>query len=252
MYHWTWFYLIPGIEDGSLIAHFFEESAHSTWVVPTAWFVVAVLTFFAFLANRGLAAARTKGGTLQYVPDSGIGVRNLFELFTEGMLNLVQDILGSRAMAIKYLPLMGTLFIYILVNNLLGLVPGFLPATSEISTNAAMSIIVFVVFNVAGFRANGWGYVKHLFGPVMAIAPLLFVLELIGIFVRPISLSLRLFGNMNGDHMVFGVFSDLVPLVLPAVFLGLGAFVSFIQAFVFTLLSVIYIVQSVGSEDDHH
>jgi len=252
MYHWTWFYLIPGIEDGHLIPTMLEAAHHSTHVVPTAWFVVGMLTLFAFMANRGLATARAKGGTLQYVPDDGLGARNLFEIYTEGMMNLIQDVLGSRAATMRYLPLMGTLFIFILANNLLGVVPGFLPATSEISTNVALSLIIFIVFNIAGFQANGMGYIKHLFGPILAIAPLMFALELIGILVRPVSLSLRLFGNMNGDHMVFGVFSDLVPLVLPAVFLGLGVFVSFIQAFVFTLLSVVYIALSVGHDDDHH
>lgn len=252
MYHWTWFYLIPGIENGTLIPTYLEVASHSTHVVPTAWFAVAILSVMALMANRGLAAARAKGGTLQYVPDDGLGARNLFEIYTAGMMNLIQDVLGSRQAVVTYLPLMGTLFIFILVNNLLGVVPGFLPATSEISTNTAMSLIIFIVFNAAGFKANGLGYLKHLLGPIMAIAPLMLVLETIGILVRPVSLSLRLFGNMNGDHTVFGVFSELIPIGVPAVFLGMGVFVSFIQAFVFTLLSVIYIALSVGDHDDHH
>jgi F-type H+-transporting ATPase subunit a len=252
MYHWSWFYLIPGIEEGTLIPTALEASHGSIHVVPTAWFTLLLIVAGAFLANRGLAAARAKGGTLQYVPDSGLGLRNLAEIFTGGMINLVDGVLNDRKRTLSFLPLMGTLFIFILINNLLGVIPGFLPATSEISTNFAMATIVFVVFNIVGFQSQGMGYLKHMMGPVLGVAPLIFVLELIGIFVRPVSLSLRLFGNMNGDHTVFGVFSDLVPLVIPSLFLGLGVFVSFIQAFVFTLLSVVYVGLSVGHDDDHH
>ncbi len=252
MYHWTWFFLIPGIEDGRLVPGLSEVGKHYAYAVPTAWFVVAVLSGLAFMANRGLAAARARGGTMQYVPDSTLTARNTFEMYTEGILNMVQEVLGTREAAVTYLPLIGTVFIFILVNNLLGLIPGFLPATGEISTNAAMSLVIFFVFNIAGIKANGMGYFKHLLGPVAAIAPLMFLLETIGLFVRPVSLSLRLFGNINGDHMVFGVFSELFPFVLPSIFLGLGVLVSFIQAFVFSLLSIVYVALSVAHEDDHH
>jgi len=252
MYHWTWFYAIPGIEDGSAIPALGAEAAHNAFVIPTSWFVVALLTVFALIANRGLAAARAQGGTLQYVPADNLSARNLFEIFTEGMLNLAESVLGSRKMALAYLPLMGTLFIYILVSNLLGVIPGFLPPTSDMSNNAAMALVVFFTFNIAGVAANGMGYFKHLMGPMLALAPLIFTLEVIGIFIRPVSLSMRLFGNINGDHMVFGVFSELVPLVVPSLFLALGMFVSFIQAFVFTLLSIVYVALAVAHDDDHH
>jgi F-type H+-transporting ATPase subunit a len=252
MYHWTWFHLIPGISDGSAVPALGADAAHIAHVFPTAWFVVGLLSIFALIANRGLAAARARGGTLQYVPADTLSVRNLFEIFTEGMINLIESVLGSRKMALAYLPLMGTLFIYILVSNLLGVVPGFLPPTSDISNNAAMALVVFFTFNIVGVYTNGLGYFKHMMGPMLALAWLIFPLEIIGILIRPVSLSIRLFGNINGDHMVFGVFSDLVPLIVPGLFLALGMFVSFIQAFVFTLLSVVYVALAVGHADEHH
>jgi F-type H+-transporting ATPase subunit a len=252
MYHWTWFNLIPGVEHGEAFPFLAPESASHAQVVPTTWFVVGMISLLALVANRGLAAARARGGTLQYVPETNLGARNTLELMTGAIINLATGVLGTREAAIRYLPLMGTLFIFIFTCNILGLVPGFLPPTSNVNTNVALSLIVFVLFNFEGFRANGMGYLKHLMGPMLALAPLIFILETIGILFRPVSLSLRLFGNINGDHMVFGVFSDLTYLVIPAVFLGLGLFVSFIQAFVFTLLSIVYVGLSVAHTDDHH
>lgn len=250
MYHWTWFYMIPGVAEGTAIPGVSEAGAHSLHIVPTSWLICGIVCLFALVANRGIAAARSKGGTQQYVPDRGFTIRNLAELATEGIVDLAEGVFGSKKVAIAYLPLIGTLFLYILISNLSGLIPGFLPPTADISTNFALALTVFLVFNIQGLRVNGIGYIKHLMGPILALAPLIFVLETIGLLFRPISLSLRLFGNLNGDHMVFGVFSDLVPLVVPSVFLGLGVFVSFIQAFVFTLLSVVYVALAIA-HDDH-
>ena len=106
---------------------------------------------------------------------------------------------------------------------------------------------------VAGIAIKGMGFFKHMMGPILPMAPLIFLIEALGVFlIRPGSLALRLFGNINGDHTVFGIMSDLIPVVLPSVFLGLGIWVSFLQAFVFTLLSAIYIALSVDHGDDHH
>ncbi len=250
MYHWTWFYLIPGIADGTAIPGVSEAGAHSLHILPTSWFICGLISVFALLANRAIAAARAKGGTLQYVPDSGMSVRNIAEIAVEALINLAEGVFGTRKNAIAYLPLVGTLFLYILVSNLIGLIPGFLPPTSDISTNFALALAVFLVFNIQGLRVNGVGYLKHLMGPILWLAPLMFVLESVGMLFRPVSLSLRLFGNLNGDHMVFGVFSDLVPALIPSIVLGLGLFVSFIQAFVFTLLSVVYVALAIA-HDDH-
>jgi F-type H+-transporting ATPase subunit a len=109
---------------------------------------------------------------------------------------------------------------------------------------------VFLYYNVVGIKTQGLkNYLGHMTGPILWLAPLIFVIELISHLVRPMSLSLRLFGNINGDHVVLGIFSDLVPLVLPVIFMALGIFVSVIQAFVFTLLSTIYIGLATAHEE---
>jgi F-type H+-transporting ATPase subunit a len=134
----------------------------------------------------------------------------------------------------------------------MGVIPGFLPPTDNINTTLACGLVVFVYFNYVGIRENGLiNYLKHFAGPVVALAPLMLVVELIGICVRPISLALRLFGNITGDHMVFGIFSELVPIGVPILFLALGIFVAFIQAFVFSLLSTIYVALALPHEEHH-
>jgi len=263
--HFSWFDLVPGFNDGSspIFDHVgyawsnmtpgSETLAKSAPLLPASWMVFFFLTIVALVARRGLNQARAQGGTLQYVPDDKLGARNIMEMLIEGLLGQFEAVLGDRKMAIRFLPLMGTLFIFILCCNLLGVLPGFLPPTTDTSTNWAMALVVFFVFNIAGFRANGMGYLKHMMGPMLAIAPLIFVLEMIGVLFRPFSLQLRLMANLNGDHMVLGIFSEMIPLLVPCVFLALGIFVSVVQAFVFTLLSTVYVGLSVAHhEEEHH
>jgi F-type H+-transporting ATPase subunit a len=134
----------------------------------------------------------------------------------------------------------------------MALIPGFVPPTDNINTNLAMSLTVFVYYHIMGVKAHGLkGYLKHFMGPILWLAPLIFVTEIIGHCVRPLSLSLRLFGNITGDHLVLGIFSNLVPVLVPVAFLALGLFVSFIQAFVFSLLSMIYINLATAHEEHH-
>ncbi len=125
--------------------------------------------------------------------------------------------------------------------NLLGVVPGFLPPTGTLNTTLAFGILIFVLYNYYGFKEHGISYLKQFAGPVLFLAPLMIIIEIISHLVRPISLSLRLFMNVTGDHMVLGVFTNLTHLIVPAIFVGLGIFVSFLQAFIFTVLSAIYI-----------
>jgi F-type H+-transporting ATPase subunit a len=184
------------------------------------------------------------------IPSHKIGVVSIFEVGVESILGLMEGIIGPSAR--KYFPIVGALFIYIFINNLLGVIPGFLPPTDNINTTLACGLVVFVYFNYVGIKEQGLvHYLKHFGGPVIFLAPLMFVIEFVGIIVRPMSLALRLFGNMTGDHLVLGIFSDLVPLVVPVLFLGLGIFVSFIQAFVFSLLSTIYVALALPQEEHH-
>ncbi len=221
-----------------------------TWLL--AWLVTGFLLIGAVLARKGLNRSSAQGGTLQYVPDSTLSARNIFELFTGGLFGLAKDLLGHEN-GKKFFWLSAGLFIYILSSNLLGVVPGMLPPTGSMNHNFAMALVVLILFNGAGLKVQGvGGYVKHMWGPVWWLGVLLFMIELLSfVVVRPYSLSLRLTGNMFGDHQVLSIMSGLVPVVYPILFLALGMFVSFIQAFVFTLLSTIYIALAVEHHDDH-
>ncbi|MFH0811430.1 MAG: F0F1 ATP synthase subunit A, partial [Pseudomonadota bacterium] len=169
-----------------------------------------------------------------------------FELIIQVATNIIKDIIGHHAE--KYLPLIGSLFIFILFCNLLGLIPGFLPPTSNLYTNGACAIIVFLYYNYQGFKEHGVGYLKHFAGPLIYLAPLMFVIEVISHLFRPFSLMVRLYGNISGDHAVLTIFSSLVPLVVPVIFLVLGLMVALIQAFVFATLSTVYIGLAVSHE----
>ncbi len=184
------------------------------------------------------------------IPSSRFSLVNLFEAAVEAILSLMESVIGPEAP--RYFPLIGSLFIYIFLCNIMALIPGFLPPTDNINTNFACSITVFVYYNAMGIKAHGFkNYLKHFMGPIVWLGPLMFVIEMIGHLVRPVSLALRLFGNITGDHLVLGIFSNLVPLFVPVIFLALGLFVSFIQAFVFSLLSMIYINLATAHEEGH-
>jgi len=161
---------------------------------------------------------------------------------------LTEMVIGPHD-APKYFPLVGTLFVYIFASNLLGLIPGFLPPTDNLNTTLALGTFVFLFYNYIGFRSNGVGYLKHFMGPVIWLAPLMFLIEMVSHIVRPISLGLRLRGNIYGDHMVLSIFTELTPWFVPVIFNALGVFVCFVQAFVFVLLTMVYI--SLSSSHDH-
>ena len=251
MYHYSWLELTGAVEA---LEHALHVTQGQALAISGAWVVCFFLLFMAWIARMGLDRAIAKGGTAQFVPDGTLTVRNVFELLTEGLDGLLTSILGKHD-ARTFFMLLAGLFTYILANNLMGILPGFLPPTDNVNTNFAMAVVVLLVFNGVGMMRQGVGpYFKHLLGPVWWLAPLLFIVEALGLFVvRPVSLSLRLTGNIFGDHMVFGIMSELTHgIVIPFIFLGLGIFVSFIQALVFTLLSSVYISVAATVEDHGH
>ena len=235
MHDFTWFGLISGGRINHHNIHVFSSGL-----------VVVFLIVSALLVHRKLKRVEER-----LVPAPKTTLVNLFESAVENLLGLMRGIVGADAP--KYLPLIGSLFIYIFLCNVLALIPGFLPPTDNINTNFACALTVFVYYHVMGIRTHGLkGYLKHFMGPILWLGPLMFVIEMIGHLVRPVSLSLRLFGNITGDHLVLGIFSDLVPIFVPVIFLALGLFVSFIQAFVFSLLSTIYISLATAHEEEGH
>lgn len=246
--HFSWFNLVVG--DGSAFTFLSEASKHEAYVIPTTWAICLFTIGLALLGRSALEKAKKLPGNQALIPDSRLTIRNSLEILIEALFDLAVSVLGKKDAKI-FFPLIGGLFVYILFSNLIATLPGFLPPSSCVNNNLAMALVVFLVFNIAGLYRNGFGYIKHLFGPIILMAPFFFIIEAVGLIVRPVSLSLRLGGNLFGDHMVLGIMSDLFPVLLPVPFIGLGIFVSFIQALVFSLLSTVYIGLAVAHEDEH-
>jgi F-type H+-transporting ATPase subunit a len=226
---------------------------------PFSWFQFLpghipqyVLSSFSIAALLVVVSFATVGGKKlddMVVPEPRFTLRNLLELLLGFIFGIAESILGHQAK--RYMPLLGTCFFFILLMNLLGLIPGFLPPTDKMNITVGLAVTIFLSTHVFGVREHGIAYFKHFLGPVWWMAPLMLPIEIISHLARPLSLSLRLFGNITGDHMVVTIFLGLVPFVVPTIFYGLGAFVSFMQAFIFTVLSMIYISGAVAHAEEH-
>ncbi len=177
------------------------------------------------------------------------GVQNVMEVFADFFLSQSNANIGHHY-GEKFYPLLGTIFLYIMVCNLFGLIPGFESPTSNINTTASMALPVFLIYQFYGIKVHGIKYVKHFLGPIRSVYAIpfmifMFFLELIGHFVRPVTLSVRLFGNMMAKHLLLIILGILAPAVIPVVILGLGTLISFIQAYVFMLLTTLYLAGAV-------
>jgi F-type H+-transporting ATPase subunit a len=230
------------------------------------WFVMAILIGVSFMASRRVAL----------VPR---GTQNFMEVVLEQFVQMIDDVIGPSGRA--YLPLIGTLGLFILVSNLMGLIPGLVSPTGNLMTNAACALVVFFAYHYIGIKKQGLGhYLKHFMGPVPALAPLMIPIEVISHLARPLSLTLRLFGNMTGGHIllaiifflmgldgligwalsgsmagaIVGGIGGLVMIVFTVGFLyPLKILVSFLQAFIFVMLTMLYIASAVeGAEHDEH
>ena len=211
--------------------------------------VLGAILVIVLLSLIGLKIRKNYQKESSVIPDDKPTVNNIFEILgLEFLFNIVENVIGSREKTKKYFPLLAGCFFFILFGNLLGIIPGFLPATGNLNTTLACGAVIFFMYNYYGFKEHGISYLKHFMGPVVFLAPLMIIIEVISHVVRPISLSLRLFMNITGDHLVLGVFTDLTHFLIPALFVGLGIFVSFLQAFIFTVLSTIYIALSEAHE----
>ncbi|MCP4036482.1 MAG: F0F1 ATP synthase subunit A [bacterium] len=217
-------------------------------VVFQAAALAVILLGFAALSVRSKLASED-GGVL---PDEGVTLRNLIEVMVIQLATLSKDIMGEDWR--KHFPLVGTIFFFVLVSNLMGLVPWLSGSTSDVNTTAAWAIISFIYYNLVGIRTHGWKYIYQFMGPVMwepeiggktyHVRPLSIVflpLEIVLHFARIITLAVRLLANMYADHTVVTVWIGLVPIAIPAIFMGLGLMVAFLQAVVFALLTMIYI-----------
>jgi F-type H+-transporting ATPase subunit a len=211
--------------------------------------VVALLIVLglSWWVRRDLARA-TDGGL---VPAPQLTLRGFIEVLLEAIVSLMESTIGPKWP--RYLPLVGTLALFILISNLMGLVPGLGGPTSYVETNASWAIMAFGVSEYVAFREQGAKeYFSHLIGPVIWLAPLMLVIEVISHCARLVSLTLRLTGNIFADHTLVAVFLafPVVNVFVPWLFMGLGLFVAFVQAFIFAFLTIIYIGQAVA--ESHH
>lgn len=213
--------------------------------IPQHVFFALVVVITLVLAGS-MAALALRRAQNPIIPDDGLSLRNILELVVSAVMSMSDGIAGKKGR--KFIPLFASFFCFILISNLSGLVPGFSPPTSNINTTLGLGLISFVAYNVFGFREHGVGYIKQFTGPVLLLAPFFLILELISHLVRPLSLGLRLFGNIFGDHLVIEIFTSLTKVVIPVAFYLLGTLVSVIQAAVFTILSIIYVAMAVSHE----
>lgn len=231
----------------------FETLAHQLhveWIYLSAAFAAGLLIL------AGLAVQRAVAGEGRGVlPEDGFSLRNLFEVIIEGLGDLGQTTIGDDWR--RYFPVVGTIFFFVLVSNFMNLIPGIQGTTADANVTFAWGIISFVVYNYVGIRQHGWKYIYQFMGPalwqphighhhyhVRLLAPVFLPLEIVLHFARILTLGIRLMANMFADHKVVVIFLGMVPAMIPAIFMGLGILVSFLQAFVFALLTMIYIGQA--------
>lgn len=212
----------------------FLENHYVPAHVTYTWFIVILLALLSFLATR----------RLEIYPGR---FQNVMETIVSGLDTLLIDTMGHHGR--KYFPLIATLGIFILTANLLGIIPGFESPTANINTNLSMALVVFVSTHVVGVMTHGWKYFKQFMGPVWWLTPLMMPIEIISHFSRPLSLTVRLFGNIMGEDIVLGVVLLLVPLLVPLPVFVLMIFTSLIQTLVFMLLAMMYI--SGAMEEGH-
>jgi F-type H+-transporting ATPase subunit a len=175
-------------------------------------------------------------------------VQQLLEVVVGGLKSLLHDIIGHDGD--KFLYIIGAFAVFIFIANMFGLFFFLAPPTSNPNTTFALSISAFCYYNWKGIRAQGLGhYLKHFAGPVWWLAPLMFPIELIGNFARILSLSMRLFGNIFGEHTATGIFMGLIPIFAPMPMMALGIFGAFLQTFVFIMLTMVYISGATAAEE---
>ena len=258
--HSTWFHLLPGYKNLEIWAeHLFRRDEFLVGLIGKSHFTlahvfIAVFTALVLLIGAVIYMKKTsKDAKDRLVPERKFGVRNIFELIMETTLGMAEQVMGRKKAEATF-PLIGALVFFIMINNLIGLVPGFLPATDTLKTNFGLSLLVFCVYHVMGVKEHGLAYFKHFFGPIikwyaLPLMLMMFVIELISHIARIFSLALRLMGNMAADHKVVAAFFVLVPLFVPIPFMLLGILVCTVQTLVFTLLTMVYIDLAVANEE---
>jgi len=209
-------------------------------VVPD-YLVMVLIVAVLVAVLLGLASRRPK-----LVPGPRQSVAEMIVQMFEG---LIVETAGPEGR--KYLPVVGTVGIFVFGCNMIGLVPGFMSPTSKLNVTLGCGLVVFFYYHAQGVKAQGLKYFKHFMGPIPALAPLMLPIEVISHFSRPVSLSMRLFGNIFAEELLIVIMASIIPFLLPLPFMAVAIFTSLIQSFVFVLLSCIYIAGAVAHEEEH-
>ena len=220
-----------------------HSGLHGIFPIQVFFSLISMLLLLglAFRVRKNLREAKDP-----VIPDARLSLTNVFELLIEFVIGLSDSVIGKKGR--PYIHLYGSFFIFILLANFVGLIPGFSPPTSNLNITFGLGLISFGAYNYLGFKEHGPGYLKQFMGPFLLISPLFLLIELFSHFFRPLTLGLRLAFNMFADHLVVEIFTGLTYVVVPVLFYLLGALVAVIQAFVFTLLSMIYVSLALSHE----
>jgi len=203
-------------------------------------------THMLLAAGIALVLVRMAMSNLQLVPK---GTQNVMEAYISGVLQMGTDVMGAEP-ARRYLPLVATIGLFVGIANLIGIIPGFEAPTAFLEFSFTLALTVFVYYNFEGIRRQGViKYFKHFLGPVWWLYWLMFPIEIVSHFSRLISLSFRLFGNVKGDDMFLMVILMLAPWILPLIPFALLTFMAFLQAFIFMMLTYVYLGGAVAVDD---
>ncbi len=198
-------------------------------------------------ALLSIIVAKLATRKLQIVPT---GCQNVMEATVSGILTIGKDV-ANEEVARKYLTLAGSLAIFIFMGNIIGIIPGFESPTGNINLTLTLALIVFLYYHYEGIKAQGLvHYISHFAGPVKWLSPLMFPVEILSHFSRIISLAFRLFGNIKGDDLFLAVLLMLAPWVFPLAGYALLTFSAFLQAFVFMVLTYVYIYGAITGEEE--
>ncbi|MGA8029623.1 MAG: F0F1 ATP synthase subunit A [Bryobacteraceae bacterium] len=212
-----------------------EHSRHpwSDWLVCEILVVLFVLIFFGILRTR---LSVDKPGKIQHS----------FELVYEFIHAQAEEVVGPTAP--KYMGFFGTIFLFVLFMNLIGLIPGFDSPTMYPMVPLGMAVSTFLFYHAAGLKEHGAAYIKQFMGPMLWMAPLIFLIEVVSHFARPLSLTVRLYANMFAGEQVYLTFIALTKVIIPVIFIGLHLFVSVLQAYIFMVLAMVYVGGAVAHE----
>jgi F-type H+-transporting ATPase subunit a len=204
------------------------------------------MTHMLLSAGIALLLVRMAMSNLQLVPK---GTQNVMEAYISGVLKMGTDVMGEKD-ARRYLPLVATIGLFVAIANLIGVIPGFEAPTAFLEFALTLAITVFIYYNFEGIRRQGIiKYLKHFLGPVWWLYWLMFPIEIVSHFSRLVSLSFRLFGNVKGDDMFLMVILMLAPWLLPMIPFALLTFMALLQAFIFMMLTTVYLGSAVAVEE---